>query len=160
MKSKTVSFKQVWPISFAKFLVQKIGEPEMCKRLHNGNYPVKCTSKDQSDKFLSISQIGSIEVETFPHERLNAVKGVRISTWRLENECSVHLRTVICPRTIDVYSVHVFFLYWGSIPSNVNKLLLFKSFSHSDVSKYAKFTGTFTHSRRICCCINPHPSHV
>ena len=64
------------PISFAKFLVQTIGEPETCKRLHNGNYLVKCTSKEQSDKFLSISHIGDIEVDTFPHERLNAVKGV------------------------------------------------------------------------------------
>ena len=61
---------------FTKFLVQTMGEPEMCKRLHNGNYHVKCTSQDQSDKFLSISQIGSIEVETFPHKRLIEIKGV------------------------------------------------------------------------------------
>ena len=64
------------PISFAKFLVQTIGEPETCKRLHNGNYLVKCSNQEQSDKFLSISHIGDIEVDTFPHERLNAVKGV------------------------------------------------------------------------------------
>ena len=39
---------------------------------------VKCASQEQSDKFRSISQIGSIsiEVELFPHERLNAIKGV------------------------------------------------------------------------------------
>ena len=76
MQSKAIPFKQISPISFAKFLMQTIGEPEMCKRLHNGNYLVKCTSKDQSDKFLSFSEIGSIEVEMFPRERLNAVKRV------------------------------------------------------------------------------------
>ena len=39
-------------------------------------YLVKCTSQEKSDKSLPISQIGSIEVEIFPHERLNAYKGV------------------------------------------------------------------------------------
>ena len=83
LQGKSVSFRQMSPISFAKFLVQTIGEPETCKRLQNGNYLVKCTSQEQSDKFLSISQIGDIEVDTFPHERLNAVKGVITS----ENLC-------------------------------------------------------------------------
>ena len=76
IQGKSLSFRQMSPISFAKFLVQTIGEPETCKRLHNGNYLVKCSNQEQSDKFLSISHIGDIEVDTFPHERLNAVKGV------------------------------------------------------------------------------------
>ena len=69
MRGKSLSFKQMSPISFAKFLVQTIGEPETCKRLQNGNYLIKCTSQVQSDKFLSISQIGSIRVEALPHAK-------------------------------------------------------------------------------------------
>ena len=80
---KTVSFKQMSPISFAKFLMQTIGEPETCERLQNRSYFVKCTSQGHSDKFLSVSPIGSIEVETFPHASLNAIKGAITS----ENLC-------------------------------------------------------------------------
>ena len=95
------------PISFTKFLVQTIGEPETCKRLQNGNYHVKCTSQERSDKFLSISQIGSVEVETFLHASLKAIKGVITSENLCKNSDEEVLEWLIL-RKFPATSIHRF----------------------------------------------------
>ena len=107
MQGKTVSFKQMSPISFAKFLVQTLGEPETGKRLQNKSYLVKYTSQEHSDKFLSISQIGTIDVATFFYASLNAIKGVITS----ENLCKNSDEEVpewLTMRNFLVRSIHRF----------------------------------------------------